>query len=138
MTSTSAPKKSAPAIALSAADARHFAVLETAFGDTLWAALRSYIENATAASLALQTAVECAHWQEAARLARKIGDGATDLDFRGVTEAARRFTASVYSPNTAHARRNIAQMLMLEFVRSVLIITSRYPGLMENGGRSGA
>lgn len=136
MRSTSAPEKFLPEMAFSAADLRVFAALETAFGDTLWPLLRAYLHDGNAASEKLQAAVACTHWQEAVRLAREIAVMAADLDFRAVEKAAHDFAASVYEANTAHRRRNGAQMLVFEFERSCLLLESRWPGLMETAGTS--
>ena len=130
MTSTSAPKFFIPESAFSTAELHNFALLETAFGDTLWEVLRAYIQIGGTACEKLQEAVSCAHWQEAVRQSLKIASKAADLDFRAVTHAARAFAASVYEGNTSgHVRRNAAQMVIFEFERSCLALESRYPGL---------
>lgn len=130
MTSTSAPKIFIPESAFSAAELRNFAILETAFGDTLWEVLRAYIRIGSDACEKLQEATACSHWQEAVRQSLKIASTAADLDFRAVTEAARAFAASVYEGNTSgHVRRNAAQRAVFEFERSCLALESHYPGL---------
>lgn len=129
MTSTPTPQNSAPTIILTEAESRVFAALETAFGDTLWSILRTYIEQGERHLEALQEATTCAHWQEAVRQALKIAAIASDLDFRAVVQAARGLSDAVYDAHTAHARRNAAQMVVLEFERSKLLLASRYPGL---------
>jgi hypothetical protein len=136
MTSTPAPQNSAPAILLTEAESRVFAALETAFGDTLWEVLRSYIDQGEGHSQALQQATLCAHWQEAVRRGLKIAALASDLDFRAVVEAVRGLSDAVYEEHTAHARRNAAQMVVLEFERSKLMLASRYPGLVSAYGAS--
>lgn len=136
MASTSVPKFFMPESAFSAADLRNFTILETAFGDALWEVLRAYMRIGEQACEKLQEATACAHWQEAVRLALKIASTAADLDLRPVTDAARAFTTAVYEDNTAHTRRNAAQMVVLEFEKSCLMLASRYPGLVETGGTS--
>ena len=136
MASTSVPKFFMPESAFSAADLRNFAILETAFGDALWEVLRAYILIGETACEKLQEATTCAHWQEAVRLALKIASTAADLDLRAVADAGRAFAAAVYEDNTAHTRRNAAQMVVLEFEKSRMMLESRYPGLVETGGAS--
>ena len=131
MTSTSAPKKFAPKLAFSAAESRGFALLETAFGDTLWEILKAYIRGGDHACEKLQEATSCAHWLEAARQALKIASLAADLEFRVAANAARAFATAVYEKQNAHACRNAAQMAVLEFEKTKLLIESRYPGLVE-------
>ncbi len=132
MTSTSAAQNSPSAILPTEAESRVFAGLETAFGDTLWNLLRRYIDQGERHSEALQDAAACAHWQEAVRRAHKIAALASDLDFRAVVDAVRAFAEAVYEDNTAHARRNAAQMVVLEFERSTLLLENRYPGLAQS------
>ena len=130
MTSTPAPQNFVPALLLTEAENRVFAALETAFGDTLWDVLRAYIDQGKGHCEALQQATVCTHWQEAVRRGLKIAELASDLDFRAVVEAARGLSDAVYDSHTAHARRNAAQMVVLEFERSKLMLASRYPGLV--------
>jgi len=130
MTSTSAAQKFK--MPLTEADSRVFALLETAFGDTLWGVLRSYLASGERHMDDLQNAVSCAHWQEAVRQAITIANLAADLEFRGVVQAAQALSGTVYQGHTAHARRNAAQLLVLEFERSTLVLESRYPGLVAS------
>ncbi len=130
MTSTSSLVNSP--IPLTEAESRAFTLLETAFGDTLWAKLRAYIDQGEGHCEALQEATTCTHWQEAVRRALKIAALASDLDFRAVVQAARALSDAVYEHHTTHARRNAAQMMVLEFERSVLLLQSRYPGLVAS------
>jgi hypothetical protein len=132
MTSTSALPKALPSICLTEAERRAFALLETAFGDTLWDGLRAYLEQGTRHSEALQEATACAHWQETVRLGLAIAALAADFDFREVVLAARALCEAVYEGHSAHARRNAAQLLVLEFERSTLVLGSRYPGLVAS------
>jgi len=81
---------------LSEAESRIFALLETAFGDTLWDVLRVYIDQGERYSAALQEATTCTHWQEAVRQGLKIAALASDLDFRPVVTAARALSDAVY------------------------------------------
>lgn len=132
MTSTSSPAKFLPQLALTQAESGVFAALETAFGDTLWDVLRRYLALGGGAAQKLQEAAACAHWQEAVRQAKIIAALAHDLDFRGLMEAVGAFAAGVYdSKASAHSRRNGAQMVVMEFERSQLLIQTRYPGLVE-------
>jgi len=133
MTSTPAPQNSAAALPLTEAESRVFAALETALGDTLWDILRTYIDQGERHCQALQEATACTHWQEAVRRGLKIAELASDLDFRAVVEAARGLSDAVYEAHTGHARRNAAQMVVLEFERSTLLLASRYPGLAADG-----
>ena len=130
MASTS-PLANSP-ILLTEAESRAFALLETAFGDTLWDVLRVYIDQGERYSLALQEATTDTHWQEAVRQGLKIAALASDLDIRPVVAAARALSDAVYDGHTAHARRNAAQIMVLEFERSVLVLESRYPGLVAS------
>lgn len=132
MTSTPSPLKIIPLLALTPAERSFFAALETAFGDTLWDILRSYLAAGERASEKMQEAVSCAHWQEAVRQAKILEAAAHDLDFRGLIEAVRAFAAGVYNAKASgHRLRNGAQMVIMEFERSQLLIQSRYPGLVE-------
>lgn len=137
MTSTSPLANFAPLVVPSPAENGVFAALETAFGDALWERLRDYLQVGEAACEKLQEATGYAHWQEAVRQAKIIASKAHDLDFRGVNEAIRSFAATAYdSQASAHARRNGAQLVVMEFERSKILIESRYPGLMASDGVS--
>jgi hypothetical protein len=133
MTSTPASKNFVPHLTPSPAENGVFAALETAFGDTLWDILRAYIREGEAASLKLQEASGCAHWREAVRQAMLLHSRAHDLDFRAVTAAMRAFADCAFNAKaTSHERRNAAQLAVLEFERSQILIESRYPGLMAS------
>ncbi|GAA0527097.1 hypothetical protein GCM10008941_03090 [Rhizomicrobium palustre] len=119
-------------MAISEAENRAFARLEEAFGDTLWAMLRHYIRAGETISEHLSEAVLCAHWQEAVRLALELGAAGAPFAFSEIDAAAKAFAASVYEGNTAHARRNAAQMVVFEFEKTTLMLQSRYPGLVES------
>lgn len=104
-----------------------FAALETAFGETLKDLLNDYVATSDALCEALQVSAGCAHWQEAARLALKIGAAAADLGFRPITIAARNFADATYQNTSAHGMRNGAQMVVFEYERMRLALASRFP-----------
>ncbi len=136
MSSTSTvPNANAPG-APGEADSATFAALETAFGDTLKDLLNDYVATSDALCEALQTAAGCAHWQEAARLAIKIGAAAADMGFRPITAAARAFADATYQNTTAHGLRNGAQMVVFEYERLRLALESRFPEFVAPGAYS--
>lgn len=117
-------------------DSALFAALEKTFGDTLKDALGVYITTSDELSEALQEAAACAHWQEAARLALKIGSAATEMGFAPVARAARAFTDATYAHSTAHGLRNGAQMVVFEYERLRLALEARFPELVAPGAYS--
>jgi hypothetical protein len=117
-------------------DSAAFAALETAFGDTLKDLLADYVAMSDEACEALQIAAGCAHWQEAARLALKIGAAAGDMGFRPITIAARNFADATYQNTSAHGMRNGAQMVVFEYERLRLALQSRFPDFVAAGAYS--
>lgn len=136
MSSTSTAPNSAQAGAPDEADSAAFAALETAFGETLKDLLNDYVAMSDALCEALQVAAGCAHWQEAARLALKIGAAAADMGFRPITAAARAFADATYQHTSAHEMRNGAQMVVFEYERLRLALESRFPEFVAPGAYS--
>lgn len=133
MSSRSTAPNSTEAGAPGEADSAAFAALETAFGDTLKDLLADYVTTSDALCEALQVAAGCAHWQEAARLALKIGAAAADMGFRPITIAARNFADATYQNTSAHGMRNGAQMVVFEYERLRLALGSRFPDFVAPG-----
>lgn len=113
-----------------------FDALETTFGDALKSALNIYLATSDELCDGLQEAAACAHWQEAVRLALKIGEAADRMGFAPVMLAARAFADTAYDHATAHGMRNGAQMVVFEYERLRLALESRFPELVAPGAYS--
>ncbi len=117
-------------------DGAMFAALEKEYGETLKSALNIYLATSDELCDALQEAAACAHWQEAARLALKIGVAASNMGFEPVAHAARSFADAAYAHTTAHGLRNGAQMVVFEYERLRLALESAFPELVAPGAYS--
>ncbi len=136
MTSTSTAPNTAASADPGEGDSAAFAALEASFGDALRDALNTYITTSDELCAALQVAAECAHWQEAARVALQLGAAAANMGFYPITTAARAFADATYQHTTAHRLRNAAQMAVFEYERLRLALGSRFPELVALGAYS--
>jgi hypothetical protein len=130
MTSTSAAEFLAESAAPGVTDDGIFARLEADFGDGLQAALGRYLETCDALCLRLEEVMSYAYWQEAARIALKIGHEANALGFHHIAAAARKLADAAYRADNALALRNDAQTVLLEYGRFRLALMARYPAFM--------
>ena len=132
MTSTSAAQNPAETDAPGAADEAVFAHLESTYGAELKNVLTLYVENSDALCQHLQDAASCAYWQEAVRVALKIGHEADELGFHRVATAARGFADATYHADDAHALRNGTQMVVFEYERFRLALEMHFPDLIAS------
>lgn len=127
MTSTSPAQNPQESEAPGASDAAVFAHLEKIHGDGLKAVLARYLETSDTLCQRFQDAVECAFWQEAVRVALKIGEEADTLGFHRLATAARRLADATYHADSAPVLRNNAQLVVFEYGRFRLALAARYP-----------
>ena len=132
MTSTSATQIPADSDAPGASDEAVFAELESTFGAELKNVLTLYLENSDHLCQRLQDCAACAYWQEAVRVALKIGEEADALGFHRVARAARALANSTYHAASAHNLRNDAQMVVLEYERFRLALEMHFPDLVAS------
>lgn len=133
MTSTSVLENTTPETdAPGATDEAVFAALEMTYGAELKPVLTLYLETSDALCERLQEAMACAFWQEAVRVALKIGQEADALGFHCVTRAARRLADGTYHADSAHHLRNDAQLVVFEYERFRLALGFRYPNLVAS------
>jgi hypothetical protein len=138
MTSTVAPANPgenlnqipAEADAPGASDAVVFARLETQFGGELATALNFYLENSDALNERLEEAMACAYWQEAVRVALKLGQEADAMGFHRIAAVARALADATYHADNGSALRNEAQLVMLEYGRFRLALMARFSNLL--------
>ena len=115
-----------------ASDEAVFAQLETAFGAELKDVLARYLESSDALCQRLQDASGCAYWQEAVRVALKIGHEADEMGFHRVAMAARSFADATYHADDAHTLRNDAQTVVFEYERFRLSLEMHFPDLVAS------
>ena len=132
MTSTSAAQIPAETDAPGASDEAVFAHLETTYGTELKSVLTLYLENSDALCQRLQDASGCAYWQEAVRVALKIGHEADEMGFHRVAMAARSFADATYHADDAHTLRNDAQTVVFEYERFRLSLEMHFPDLVAS------
>ena len=132
MTSTSTDQIPAETDAPGASDEAVFAQLETTYGAELKNVLSLYLENSDALCQRLQDAAACAYWQEAVRVALKIGQEADALGFHRVATAARDFADAAYHADDAHALRNGAQTVVFEYERFRLALEMHFTDLVAS------
>jgi hypothetical protein len=132
MTSTSAAQIPAEADAPGASDEAVFAHLETTYAAELKNVLTLYLENSDALCQRLQDAAACAYWQEAVRVALRIGREADELAFHRVATAARGFADAAYHADDAHSLRNGAQNVVFEYERFRLALEMRFSDLVAS------
>jgi hypothetical protein len=132
MSSTSAAENPPEADAPGASDEAVFAGLEATYRADLTNVLALYLENSDQLCQRLQDCAACAYWQEAVRVALKIGEEADALGFHRVAGAARGLADSTYHADGAHALRNDAQMVVLEYERFRLALETRFPNLVAS------
>ena len=132
MPSTSATEIPPETDAPGASDEAVFAGLEATYRADLKNVLALYLENSDQLCQRLQDCAACAYWQEAVRVALKIGEEADALGFHRVARAARALADSTYHADNAHALRNDAQMVVLEYERFRLALEMRFPNLVAS------
>jgi hypothetical protein len=132
MPSTSATEIPPETDALGESDEAVFAGLEATYRADLKNVLALYLENSDQLCQRLQDCAACAYWQEAVRVALKIGEEADALGFHRVAGAARALANSTYHADSAHNLRNDAQMVVLEYERFRLALEARFPNLVAS------
>jgi hypothetical protein len=136
MTSTSTleklPDNATETDAPGASDEAIFAALEATYGAELKSVLALYLENSDALCERLQEAMACAFWQEAVRVALKIGEEADAFGFHPIAAAARKLADATYHADSAHHLRNDGQMVVFEYERFRLALEQRFPNLVAS------
>jgi hypothetical protein len=127
MTSTSAVAIPAESDAPGAADDDVFLALESAHGDALKPMLAACLKDVDVWCERLRDAIECAYWQEAVRVALRIGHETERLGFLRPAVTARRLADATYHADHAALLRAEAQLVVFECGRFRLAIAARYP-----------
>jgi hypothetical protein len=134
MTSTSTAQNPRPADA--ASDDAVFAALESGFQDTLPIILDSFVGISDPACARLEDCIACAFWQEAVRLALKIGQEAERLGFTQIEAAARSFAYAAYHADTRDNLKHEGTVVVVEYHRIRLALMARYRDFLAPGTAS--
>ncbi len=127
MPSTSVTENPPETDALGESEEAVFAGLEATYRADLKNVLTLYLENSDQLCQRLQDCAACAYWQEAVRVALKIGEEADALGFHRVAKAARTLADSTYHADSAHSLRSDAQIVVLEYERFRVALETRFP-----------
>lgn len=134
MTSTSTAQNPRPVD--TASDDAVFAALESGFQETLPIVLDSFVGISDPLSERLEDCIACAFWQEAVRLALKIGQQAELLGFAHIEAAARTFAYSAYHADSKDNLRHDGTMVLVEYRRIRLALMARYRDFLAPGPAS--
>jgi hypothetical protein len=134
MTSTSTAQNPRPAS--DASDEAVFAAFETAHRDRVKFVLKDFVETADPLCERLEECIACRFWQEAVRVAIKLGQDAEALGFQQIAAASRTLAYAVYHADSKDNLTHDGTVVALEYRRIRLALLGRYRDFLAPGTAS--